>query len=94
MAVLERHPMTKRQMGARLRELRTASGLSQDVVATALRISQRTYSSWEIGRTSPGLEMIDVIAHALGCEPDELSHPPTGPLFKIKRGRPENPADD
>lgn len=79
--------MTKRQFGARLRELRRQANLSQAVVAKRLKVPQNTYSNWERGVSAPTIEIIDNIGLALGCDPAELVKKPTG-LFEIKRGRP------
>ena len=36
-----------------LKQVREKSGLSQEKLASILNVSQKTVSSWEIGRTSP-----------------------------------------
>lgn len=36
-----------------LKDIRTKNGMSQDDLAELLNVSQKTVSSWEIGRTSP-----------------------------------------
>lgn len=85
-AVMDRQ-LTKRQFGARLRELRRAAGLSQEALASRLGMPQNSFSNWERGIASPGIEMTDEIARAIGCNPSELSKPPAS-IPKIKKGRP------
>lgn len=86
---VRRPPVTKRQFGARLRELRKALGLSQEAVAHKLGMPQNSWSNWERGETSPGMELIDRIAKALGCDPGDLAIEPKA-IPDIKRGRPFN----
>ncbi|MDT2493406.1 helix-turn-helix transcriptional regulator [Enterococcus avium] len=40
-------------MKNRLNEIRTAQNVSQEKLAVMLNVSQKTVSSWEIGRTTP-----------------------------------------
>lgn len=40
-------------MNNKLSEIRTAQNVSQEKLAKLLEVSQKTVSSWEIGRTTP-----------------------------------------
>lgn len=40
-------------MNNKLSEIRTKQNISQEKLAKLLNVSQKTVSSWEIGRTSP-----------------------------------------
>lgn len=93
-AVVERQRVTKRQFGARLRELREAAGLSQADVAARLGKPQSSWSSWELGTTAPNIEWLERIAVVLGCDIAEL-FVPAKHVRKPKLGRPfDKPADD
>lgn len=93
-AVAERRLLTKKQLGARLRELRLAAGLTQEALALKLGMPQNSYSNWERGEASPGLELIDKIAKAIGCDPGQFGKLPSS-IPKIKKGRPFNiPSDE
>jgi DNA-binding XRE family transcriptional regulator len=54
-------------IGKNIQILRTRSELSQLEMATALGISDKTVSSWEVDRTEPKLEMIGKICAVLEC---------------------------
>lgn len=89
-------PVTKRQFGARLRELREAAGLSQAEVAARLGKPQSSWSSWELGTTAPNIEWLERVAVVLGCDIAEL-FVPAKRVHDPKRGRPfdePKPADD
>ncbi len=58
--------------GKRLRELRTASGLSQEAVAARLGVSAQSVSKWENGRSLPDVTFIVPLAELLHVSADEL----------------------
>ncbi|WP_458318178.1 helix-turn-helix domain-containing protein [Mycolicibacterium brisbanense] len=53
-------------VGANVRRLRAASGLSQSELATAAGVSRRTIVNLEAGSANIGLSSLDTIADALG----------------------------
>jgi putative transcriptional regulator len=55
-----------------IRELRTARGVTQAELATAVGVTRQTIIAIEQGRYSPSLEMAFLIARALGARLDEV----------------------
>ncbi len=69
--------MTEREsdgviFGRRLRELRTARGLSQRALAEMIESNHPFISHMENGSTLPGLGMLMKLADALDCNVTEL----------------------
>jgi transcriptional regulator with XRE-family HTH domain len=60
------------KMGARLRTLREAAGLTQLELAARSEVTHETISRLELGRRSPRAETIERLARALGVTPAEL----------------------
>ena len=58
--------------GKRLRELRTASGLSQEAVAARLGVSAQSVSKWENGKSLPDVTFIVPLAELFHISTDEL----------------------
>jgi len=58
--------------GARLRELRTAAGLTQRELAKRSGTSSAAISNFEAGNNSPTLGTLVRLAEALGCDLTEL----------------------
>jgi transcriptional regulator with XRE-family HTH domain len=58
--------------GARLRELRLASGMTQAELADRSRSNESFISNLERGRTTPTLGMLIRLADALGCRVTDL----------------------
>ena len=56
----------------KLSELRTAKGATQEEVANALGISNKTLSKWENGTSSPDLNMLVALADYYGVTTDTL----------------------
>lgn len=69
-----------------IRAIRESKGLSQEELATKLRVVRQTVSKWERGRSVPDADLLIALAEALGVsvgtllgetvqapEPDELS---------------------
>lgn len=64
--------------GARVRELRTAAGHSQEAFAAACGLDRTYVSGVERGRRNLSLRNIDALARALGCSPAVLFAAPDG----------------
>ena len=56
-----------------LKTARSQSGLTQEELATAIGVSQKTVSSWEKGRTDPSIEETIKICKALNCPMETLT---------------------
>ena len=55
-----------------LKKLRKEKGLSQEYIARVLQITQRTYSSYELGQTEPTIQTICKLADIFEITTDEL----------------------
>lgn len=63
--VYSMYPMIDRKaLGARIREARNNAGLSQQQLASAVGVSDKTISAYEVGRVDPPLEALDNISQA------------------------------
>lgn len=62
----------RQKFGARVRELRSAYGLSQEAFADQCGFARSYMSRVERGRANPSLEAIQIIADALGLAISEL----------------------
>ena len=65
-------------MRSRVRELRSAAGLTQADLADRVEVSRRTIISIEQGRFDPSLPLAFRLARALGTRVDELFIPDDG----------------
>lgn len=66
MAFWRVEPPLRQRFGQRVKELRCASGLSQEVFADRCGFA-RSYMSWiEQGGANPSLDAVEVLADALG----------------------------
>jgi transcriptional regulator with XRE-family HTH domain len=74
-------PMAKRRVqqvriverfGARLRELRLSRGMTQAALAQAATITPAYVWKLESGRTTPGIDLLERLANALGTTPHDL----------------------
>lgn len=54
--------INKKAIGDRLREVRTKFGFTQDQVANALHIDRSTYTYYELGKTSPDVPTLMMLA--------------------------------
>jgi transcriptional regulator with XRE-family HTH domain len=63
---------TKRLLGARIKELRKAAGLSQEQLAEQILVDPKFISRIEVGKSAPSLETMEKISHALKIEIREL----------------------
>ena len=59
-------------LGNKIRELRRASNLTQEQLATALNISAQAISKWEMGASYPDMTMIPTLAAFFKVSLDEL----------------------
>lgn len=62
----------KMLLGARIKELRKRSGLSQDQLAEKVGIEAKYLSRIEVGKRQPSIETLEHIADALQVEMKEL----------------------
>ncbi len=60
------------KIAEKLAELRNAKGVTQDDVAQALSISNKTVSKWENGTSAPDLPMLVMLAEYYGVTTDTL----------------------
>ena len=60
------------RLGAKIRALRKAKGISQEVLAQALGVSFQAVSKWETATTLPDVTLIPAIASFFGVSTDEL----------------------
>jgi transcriptional regulator with XRE-family HTH domain len=76
-------------MGQRLKELRTARGMTQEALARAAGVGNDAVRNWERGRRTPMLDMAVKLADALECTLDELAGRTVaeGPAPKKGRGK-------
>ena len=59
-------------LNERIRELRTASGISQVELAEKLGVSKQSVSNWENENIQPSIEMLSKIADAFNVSTDFL----------------------
>jgi transcriptional regulator with XRE-family HTH domain len=75
--------------GERLREVRTAKGLSQKKLAADAETHQQSIARWETGERIPGFDDILVLCGALGVKCTTFEGCEfTKPTAKRSRGRP------
>jgi transcriptional regulator with XRE-family HTH domain len=89
--------MDPKAFGARLKELREASGLSQKALADKAGLSQRGIANWELGLREPLWSNVVALAEALGVdlaaflqEPKSIPEPKRG---RPRKGQGEPPAE-
>ncbi len=63
---------TKKLLGARIKELRKARGLSQDQLSEEINIDSKHLSRIEVGNSYPSLDTVENIAKALDVEVKDL----------------------
>lgn len=83
--------MDAKYLPARLRELRTAAGLTQAGLAEKSGLSQNGISHWEQGDRVPGIAQAIALAEALGVTVDDLFKPPATPRRQTSPAREELP---
>lgn len=62
----------KNELGKKIKRMRIKRGLTQEVLAESVNISQRTLSGIEIGENFCTAETLDKIINALETTPEEL----------------------
>lgn len=62
----------------RVKDLRTAAGLTQEQLAKAIGVTQTVIAAWERGAYSPKAAKLPVLAAALGVTVNELFCEETG----------------
>ena len=67
---MEKDYEARKRIGERIRQLRTAKGVSQTELAEKAGLSQPHIVRIEQGRYSVGLDTLQTIAKALGCTVD------------------------
>lgn len=60
------------KLAERLKELRSAKGLTQRDMALQFRISDVTYGGWERGKAEPSIDNVIRLCEILGCTSDSL----------------------
>ena len=60
------------KLAERLLTLRTERGLTQEEAAEKIGVSNKTYSKWETGSTSPDIETVVKLSQAFGVTTDHL----------------------
>lgn len=63
---------TKELLGARIKELRKAKGLSQEELSEKVGIDSKHLSRIEVGKSYPSLDTLEKIANALSVEIKDL----------------------
>ena len=64
--------MNQTEIGTKLKELRQNKGLTQKDIASSLIITPQTVSKWELGISSPSLEMLVALSEIYGISVDDL----------------------
>lgn len=59
-------------VGDKIKEYRLLRGLSQIELSNRMGVSQKTISSWEIGRTEPNMGSVEKLAACLECRKSDL----------------------
>ena len=57
--------MFNKILGKKIREARKAKGISQKELAKKLRVSDKAISSYEVGRTSPSIEILEKLSNTV-----------------------------
>ncbi len=65
------HPV-ETAVGARIRSLREAAGMSQGELASRVFVSRQTVINWEKGKTLPDIESVKLLSAAFGITVDAL----------------------
>lgn len=60
-------------LGLMLKNKRIECGMLQEEVAKKMGLSQKTISSWEIGRTVPKMDDYEKLSRIFGCTINELT---------------------
>ena len=60
------------EIGARIRQLRNAAGMTQEQLGNELSVSAQAVSKWESGTTTPDIQLLPEISVLFGVTIDEL----------------------
>lgn len=60
------------EIGNKIKNLRTAKGITQETLAGALNVSSQAVSKWETGQSTPDIQLLPEIAVYFGVTIDEL----------------------
>jgi transcriptional regulator with XRE-family HTH domain len=77
----------------RLKELRTAKGITQPQLAEMAGLTKAGIANLEQGRREPSLSTVIALCQALGVKCDTLLEPPSPNAEPQGRGRPKKEAD-
>ena len=66
---------TKKQLGQKIKKLREAKGLSQDILAEKLNLSRTHISYIEIASATPSLKVLYDLSQVFGVDIQELFTP-------------------
>ena len=66
-------------LGENLRRLRMVCGYTQEDVADILGLSRPAYSCYELGKTTPNVETLSMLAEIFGVTLDQLVLPEEAP---------------
>lgn len=69
-----------RNFGPRLRQLRTAQGLSQTELARRAGVSKQAISLWELSNREPGWSEMKALRRALGVTCEQFDVPADDPI--------------
>lgn len=70
----------RRQVGARIRQLREAKGLTQDQLGDIVGVREKTVSRWENGRHTGYISNVRALAEALDVDVQAITGTPPPPL--------------
>ena len=59
-------------IGENIKKIRITRGITQAQLADRVGVSEKTVSSWEVGRTEPRSNLFDSICRILNCDMSEL----------------------
>lgn len=77
----------REQLRRNLRALRKSAGLSQREIAEMLHINRSTYTYYEMGKTTPGLETLCLLAKLYRVPLEAFADPASLPGPSPKEGR-------
>jgi transcriptional regulator with XRE-family HTH domain len=62
----------RREMGQRIKEMRAARNLKQQVIADKVGVTLRQYQNWQAGENTPESDHLDKLAEVLDVTPEWL----------------------
>lgn len=60
-------------MRVTLKAARINKGLTQEDVAKAVKVTKKTVGSWEMGKTMPKIDKIELLCSLFGCSYDDIA---------------------